>query len=163
MILRLFIICPPIEICADPLKLSIDYTQNHMKRLKGMTFIMYSTWDKPSIFWHFFCILLVLCIWLPKICFIKYHTVHIVLHKCNYMPVLELRVISILSCASVVYIAVDLALCCEFFRSHHCFIMQPLFELINLLLCGRILLFWVPSYCSGTKAYCYGVKTYYNQ
>ena len=102
LILRLFIICPPSEIRADPLKLSIDYTQNHMKRLKGMTFILYSTWDKPSIFWHFFCILLVLCIWRPKICFIKYHTVHIVLHKCNNMPVLELRVISILSCASVI-------------------------------------------------------------
>ena len=99
MILRLFIICPPSEIRADPLKLSIDYTQNHMKRFKGMTSILYSTWDKPSIFWHFFCILLVLCI---CICFIKYHTVHIVLHKCNNMPVLELRVISILSCASVI-------------------------------------------------------------
>ena len=30
------------EIHADPLKLSIDYTQNHMKRFNGMIFILYS-------------------------------------------------------------------------------------------------------------------------
>ena len=30
------------EIHADPLKLSIDYTQNYMKRFKGMIFILYS-------------------------------------------------------------------------------------------------------------------------
>ena len=40
---------------------------------------------------------------------------------------------------------------------------QPLFELITLLLCGRSLLFKVETYCSRTGAYCYGVKTYYNQ
>ena len=30
------------EIHADPLKLSIDYTQNYMKRFTGMIFILYS-------------------------------------------------------------------------------------------------------------------------
>ena len=40
---------------------------------------------------------------------------------------------------------------------------QPLLELISLLLCGQILLFKVETYCSRTGAYCYGVKTYYNQ
>ena len=40
---------------------------------------------------------------------------------------------------------------------------QPLFELISLLLCGQSLLFKVETYCSRTGAYCYGVKTYYNQ
>ena len=40
---------------------------------------------------------------------------------------------------------------------------QPLFQLITLLLCGRNLLFKVETYCSRTGAYCYGVKTYYNQ
>ena len=40
---------------------------------------------------------------------------------------------------------------------------QPLFELISLLLCGQSLLFEVETYCSSTGAYCYGVKTYYNQ
>ena len=40
---------------------------------------------------------------------------------------------------------------------------QPLFQLITLLLCGRNPLFKVETYCSRTGAYCYGVKTYYNQ
>ena len=40
---------------------------------------------------------------------------------------------------------------------------QPLFEFISLLLCGWSLLFKVETYCSRTGAYCYGVKTYYNQ
>ena len=52
----------------------------------------------------------------------------------------------------VVYIAVDLALCCSFLSS-----------LITLLLCGQSQLFKVETYCSRTGAYCYGIKTYYNQ
>ena len=40
---------------------------------------------------------------------------------------------------------------------------QPLFELITLLLCAQSLLFKVETYSSRTGAYCYGVKTYYNQ
>ena len=40
---------------------------------------------------------------------------------------------------------------------------QPLFELFTLLLCGQSQLFKVETYCSRTGAYCYGVKTYYNQ
>ena len=51
-----------------------------------------------------------------------------------------------------VYIEGDLALCCSFLSS-----------LITLLLCGQIQLFKVETYCSRTGAYCYGVKTYYNQ
>ena len=42
-------------------------------------------------------------------------------------------------------------------------IMQPLFELFTLLLCGQSQLFKVETYCSRTGAYCYGVKNYYNQ
>ena len=37
-------------------------------------------------------------------------------------------------------------------------IMQPLFELFTLLLCGQSQLFKVETYCSRTGAYCYGVK-----
>ena len=40
---------------------------------------------------------------------------------------------------------------------------QPLFELFTLLLCDQSQLFKVETYCSRTGAYCYGVKTYYNQ
>ena len=40
---------------------------------------------------------------------------------------------------------------------------QPPFELFTLLLCGQSQLFKVETYCSRTGAYCYGVKTYYNQ
>ena len=90
------------EIHADPLKLQCKYrlySESHEK-IQGNDFHIVQ-WDKPGIFWHFFCILLVLCIWRPKICFIKYHTVHIVLHNCN-MPVPELRPISILSGASLI-------------------------------------------------------------
>ena len=36
-------------------------------------------------------------------------------------------------------------------------------QLFTLLLCGQSQLFKVETYCSRTGAYCYGVKTYYNQ
>ena len=41
--------------------------------------------------------------------------------------------------------------------------LQLPFELFTLLLCGQSQLFKVETYCSRTGAYCYGVKTYYNQ
>ena len=82
------------EIHADPLKLSIDYTQNYMKRFKGMIFILYSGTSLA-----YFGTSSVYCLYYVcgdlNYCFIKYHTVHIVLHKCN-MPVPELRHTSIL-------------------------------------------------------------------
>ena len=34
---------------------------------------------------------------------------------------------------------------------------------VTLLLCGQSQLFKVETYCSRTGAYCYGLKTYYNQ